>query len=107
MLSVELGGFVHQKQRGTAKHLHFNSSYVIELPCAHEFHSWAGSSGRMLKRGPAKLQLRTAAVRGLAKYTTKGKRRRMPGRNHEDYFEVKSVWGCFCPSLMPKDVLRV
>lgn len=57
-LAVKLGGFVCQKQRGTTKHLGFSSYYIIQLSCTHEFHSKAGSLGRMLQWGPARLQPR-------------------------------------------------
>jgi len=53
---IRVGGSVCQKQRGTTKWLVISSHYIIQFSCTHDFYSRAGSAGKMLERGPARLQ---------------------------------------------------
>lgn len=103
-LAVKLGGFVCQKQSGTTKRLVFSYYFTIQISCAHEFHSRAGSSERIPEQGPVRLQPGTTAVRDA-----------MPNMLHQARGEgcqpgtVKTTLKLspffFCPSFISQDVL--
>lgn len=89
------------KQRGATQHLFLSFCYIIWLSHTQEFHSRAGSSGRMLEQGPVRLQPgREAVPHALHRAREAGCQ---PGTVKTPL--KLSLRLFFCPPFMPEDVL--